>query len=211
MRAETIPPLEEILGGRKLAMETGDEIETTAYFYFCNKLVECVAGKKEWKKEKSKLLISKSCITVSDEAFALLLMVNSWEKFEYIAEHVEIECKDNVPETRYTEKKGRNKKLQGWSSVGIDKFNQLCEMVKKDRTSAEGIEFEQDFLAYHEAEVLRKKGGSDEAAEDENESEDEDDASPVLRATAAYNHLQELLEIESDGDDDLGLGETENI
>ena len=34
-------------------------------------------GKKKWKVKKSKVFISDSCATISDKAFALLLMVNS--------------------------------------------------------------------------------------------------------------------------------------
>ena len=44
-------------------------------------------------------------------------MANSWDKFEYLAENDEINDKNDIPETLYTEKKGRNKKCK----VGVAK------------------------------------------------------------------------------------------
>ena len=59
MRTGKMPALDEVLGGRKGAMAHNGPIETTPYYFFCNKIVECVAGKKEWKTQKAKVLISR--------------------------------------------------------------------------------------------------------------------------------------------------------
>jgi hypothetical protein len=152
MRRDIMPKLADILGGRILAMQSEgriDEVGKRPYFFFCNTILECVAGKKAWKVQKKKRKISNSCVTVSDEAFALLLVINSWEKFEFMADNPQSEARSsNVPPTNYTEKKGRNKKMQGWSQKGIDKFNSLCEMVVKDRQSVSGKQPVRDrFLA----------------------------------------------------------------
>jgi len=194
MRANKMPQLADMVGGRRAAMAKGGEItskEKYPFFYFCNSIVECVAGKKEWKNQKSKKLISESCITVSDEAFAILLMQNSWAKFEYIAEHCDFDEKKNLPETLFTEKKGRNRKLQGWSETGIDKFNQMCAMVEADRASAAGKLFEADFLKYHEDKAKDEKSNA--ADDDDDESDGEAGASQVVKkARFVYNHLKDL-------------------
>ena len=127
------------------------------FFFFCDTVLECTAGKKEWKLQKYKLEISASCATVSDEAFALLLLVNSWDKFEFLSESDMRDVGSDAPPTLFTEKRGRNKKMQGWSNQGIDKFNQLCQFVIADRSSAEGQKFEMEFLEHQKAKLLLKK------------------------------------------------------
>ena len=191
MRIDKMPMLEEILGGRRLAMEKGGTMKEGGkfpFFYFCNKILECVAEKKKWKVEKHKLLISASCVTVSDEAFAMLLMINSWDKFEYLADHPEIEDKATVPSTKFTEEKGRNRKLQGWTREGINTFNKLCQDVMEDRASKEGKRFELEFKSYHAAEELKQKTKLD---VDESGSESDDE---VEESTQRYvfNHLKDL-------------------
>jgi hypothetical protein len=206
-----MPRLEDILGGRRYAMENGGDMAEPgkyAYFYFCNTILECVAGKKLWKKQKKEKLISKSCVTVSDEAFALLLMTNSWDKFEYFADNPEIEEKQDIPATMYTEKKGRNKKMQGWSQEGITKYNRLCDFVVQDRLSAAGIKFEKEFLKYHTDAVLRSK--MVDAAQLDDEDNEEDESTNGVQQ--AYNHLEEMCnknddESNDDGDMDL-IGES---
>jgi hypothetical protein len=189
IRLGRMPDLEDILGGRKAAMDNikNCNIENSAYFYFFDKIVECVAGKKEWKAQKAKVLINKSCVTVSDEAFALLLMVNSWDKFEYLGENPEIDDKNDIPETLYTEKKGRNKAMQGWSRQGIDKFNMLCDLVVKDRSGSQGPKFDEAFMEYHEMKLLADRGGQEEGSDVE---EDNDDG--VNGTLNAFHQLQEM-------------------
>jgi hypothetical protein len=193
MRANKMPQLAHIVGGRRAAMAKGGEITGPGkypFFYFCNSIVECVAGKKEWKNQKAKKLISESCITVSDEAFAILLMQNSWAKFEYIAENCDFDEKKNVPETLFTEKKGRNRRLQGWSETGIDNFNELCAMVEEDRKSAAGKLFEAEFLKYQEDKAKDDK--SNVVEEDDGESDGEGTEPVVKKARFVYNHLKDL-------------------
>jgi hypothetical protein len=195
MRADKMPLLNDILGGRARAMEKGggNVTETGKYpfFFFCNTVLECVAGRKEWKKEKAKLLVSESSVTVSDEAFALLLMVNSWDKFEYLAESDGEPNKDDTPTTVYTEKKGRNKKLQGWTTQGINHFNQLCKFVATDRESEAGIEFEKEFLRYQQNEMVRKKAALGASGNDEQGDENCGCQSP--NRGQAWNQLSELV------------------
>ena len=194
---QRMPKLTDILGGRVLAMANGGTMTgqgKRAFFYFCNQILECVAGKKKWKAEKSKTVISKSCATVSDEAFALLLMVNSWDKFDFMSSNAYSDSeKEMTPSTMFTEKKGRNKKLKGWSLEGFDKYNQLCAHVQKDRESVQGVQFEQEFLQYQKSEKMRKALAEADGEDSEGESDNEGDENvpATKRARVAYNHLKD--------------------
>jgi len=212
MRQDIMPELDEILGGRQLSIEKANEMEfcETPYFFFCNTILECVAGKKTWKVQKKKKKISRSCVTVSDEAFALLLLVNSWEKFEYMAENPQCDTKAMLPATKFTEKKGRNKKMQGWCHSGIATFNQLCGKVVEDRNSVKGKEFEVNFLQYHKDELVRMKAGN--VGKGSNEDGEEEGQGTVRQPIRAYNQLQEMLEDdESDDDEGNQVGDSEIV
>lgn len=195
-----MPELDDILGGRVAAMAKGGAVNGQGkfqFFFFLNTVLECVAGRKEWKAEKTKLLVSKSCVTVSDEAFAMLLLVNSWDKFQFIASNPDNKDKNELPSTRYTEKKGRNKKFLGWSQEGINHFNQLCKFVMEDRSSDAGKDFEKEFLQYHQDEMIRKKAAGAGFDCDENEVQDDDDGSLSQQHQQAYHQLDELCDMES--------------
>ena len=204
-----MPRLEDIMGGRVLAMTNGGAMKEKGklpFFYFCNHILECVAGKKKWKAERHKVLITNSCATVSDEAFALLLMVNSWEKFEYLSDESNKAGVDKeAPSTMFTEKKGRNRKLQGWSLEGIDKYNKLCDHVKKDCESKEGKLFELEFRQYQvEAMKLRGLAIAEEEGNDSDEEGNENEPA-AKRQRKAFNHLEDDDEPASGGAKDTSV------
>jgi hypothetical protein len=203
-RQDSMPKLDDILGGREYSVDSITDLtklSETPYFFFCNTILECVAGKKAWKIQKKQKKISKSCVTVSDEAFALLLLVNSWDKFEFIADHPQCEAKGDFPATLYTEKKGRNKKMRGWSQEGIANFNHLCDCVVKDRQSENGKHFETAFLKFHTNEQLRIKAGI--IASEACDGEETEQIESTVQPRNAYNQLKEMCDQESkeDGDD----------
>ena len=45
---------------------------------FCNQFLSCVTGKHDWKRQTNSELI-REFATISDEAFALLILENIWE------------------------------------------------------------------------------------------------------------------------------------
>jgi hypothetical protein len=51
------------------------------WFWFADKVVECVAGKRVWGKQKTMNTLTET-VTASDEAFALLVLVNNWDKWK---------------------------------------------------------------------------------------------------------------------------------
>jgi Ran GTPase-activating protein (RanGAP) involved in mRNA processing and transport len=134
-----------------------------------------------------------------------VLLVNSWDKFEYLAEHAESGNKVDLPTTRYTEKKGRNKKMQGWSQEGIKRFNDFCVFVKADRESKLGEEFEKAFLKFHQDEAVRKKAVR---SSGEDEEDDDDEEMGEEPKEMAWNQMQELSEMNDDdgNGDDMPMG-----
>ena len=71
MKQQTMPQLKDILGGRKQAVLNYQVVEQEhsqldAFGFFCYNILECAAGKQEWKLEKVRKTVSTSYVTVSD-------------------------------------------------------------------------------------------------------------------------------------------------
>jgi hypothetical protein len=95
--------------------------------------------------------------TVSDEAFALLLLENSYDRwFDLYTSNPEgvmqqrgikqrhfqsdvptLYTRGGIKYNKYQSKEGEKK---GWSDGGIIRFNELFEMVKRDRTANSNFE-----------------------------------------------------------------------
>ena len=79
--------------------------------------------------------------SVSDEAFAMLLIENNAKDFEYIYdEQIEkVKRKDSKP--KYTKVSAYNAdvKFQGWHQKGVRRYNELVKQVKKNRLSNRSI------------------------------------------------------------------------
>ena len=146
------------------------EREKEAFYWFMSEFMECICGVRLWKHARRSMLISDAkdvagckIVTKSDEAFGLLLIDNYMEKWkrklvEEEGERVEEgsdsaneERSDTVPkrkrvEAKYTTKrKGNTCKYGGWSMEGMTRFNELYDIVKKDRASPKAKEMEESF------------------------------------------------------------------
>jgi hypothetical protein len=182
MKIDEMPALEDIEGLRCGGMdETKDgwEDRKNAYFYFVEHILECVAGKKEWKKDKYSCKIS-AAVSISDEAFALLLLSNSWEVFfEYALGNCEAGQKDEQKvKPKYTGKRGGSRRFEGWTRDGIAAYNRLCMQIVEDRRSTMGDLFEIEFLDY-----MREKRGMKRKRSAENREE--------CRALRSWNEDEE--------------------
>jgi hypothetical protein len=126
--------------------------EKEAFLWFAGELLECVCGKRAWgTRKKYRATISdatandtgKFIVTVSDEAFALLLYdayIHKWIKRYHEDRRGEPRSKRIVG--KYTQTDGASTEYGGWGEEGIHRFNQLCEMVKEDRNSRNAVEAE---------------------------------------------------------------------
>jgi len=113
-----------------------------SYTQFCNIALSAVTGKNDWKKNSGTQKISEF-VTVSDEAFALLLLENSWEVWLDMSKKAKLgeaigKVKRHNSEggglmTKYTTNGAYVKKNLGWSIEGRRRFVDLVKQVKHDR------------------------------------------------------------------------------
>jgi hypothetical protein len=115
-----LPMLDEILKLRQLPRNSNNR----AFTFIVEHLAGAVIGQRKWKTGRCYTTLSKS-MSVSDEAFMLLLLENQYEMW-----------KDSettrVGRGKYTEN-APNKKFCGWSKDGIRRFNQLHVQVRDNR------------------------------------------------------------------------------
>jgi hypothetical protein len=130
-----LPMLEDILEGRKAPLG--------AYKFFADYIIECVAGKREWKKQRETITMA-SATSPTDEAFALLLLENSYDRWRAMAESEDGTSREV---TKYTRGKstGGSRKYEGWTEEGRTRFNELVKFVRKDRL--DNIEWDNSYLA----------------------------------------------------------------
>jgi hypothetical protein len=142
----TIPALtmKEFLEGRK---------NSDAYSVFMERFLPCVTMKTSWDRRLATAdpdctKNMKSLCTVSDEAFALLLLENSYDRWLDIfttnkgavmqQRGVRQRGFQSDTPTLYTsggikyDKADVTKAVKGWSDMGIERFNCLFEQVKQD-------------------------------------------------------------------------------
>jgi hypothetical protein len=127
------------------------------YQWFCKDLLPCVVGAKLWHKKHNKELIG-TIATCSDEAFALVILENNYERWMAVARwHVnnanmatEDKAPKNFPGSLYTnsglsKKNGRSCCLQGWARKGYLRFNALYNQVSRD--CRHRVQFENELLS----------------------------------------------------------------
>ena len=107
---------------------------------FCNYFVPCIVGKAAWKRTKAMFVISK-IMTVSDEAFLLLVLENNWDLWMEMAEH-DRAVKDCQQKPKYTNAKGNGRTIKGggWMDEGLHRYNEIHEMVVKARKENKRVE-----------------------------------------------------------------------
>ena len=119
---------------------------------FVENFLACVVGKVQWKRNVKKNLITKFT-TNSDEAFALLVLENGWDEWIKIDAHEHFISKRGLNEEKtrkvvgggcYTAEAKGSIWFGGWKEEGVLRFNELCEIVKKDR--AENGSFDLRYL-----------------------------------------------------------------
>ena len=105
------------------------------YGQFCGTFLRCVVGDSVWRGNHLHKPLG-DFVTPSDEAFALLLIENSYERWIDMWENDNKKTSD-VP-AKYTNagvsnKDGRTRKYCGWSKPGVTRFNELNLAVGRSR------------------------------------------------------------------------------
>ena len=115
-----LPTLEEILKLRQAPRLNNN----TTFTFIVEHLAGAVIGQRKWKTTRCYAPLTKH-MSVSDEAFMLLVLENHYELWI----HSET---TKVGRGKYTEN-GPNKKFCGWSKAGMRCFNKLLEEVRTNR------------------------------------------------------------------------------
>jgi len=149
------------------------------FFWFASEALPCVAGKTTWGVQKYYERISTATrehgapqeftVTVTDEAFCLLLLHNKlseWiESYErktargleeqVAAREEEVgrggqakAVKQRKRKGKYTSSTGGNSEYGGWSNTGLAHYKRLKEEVIKDRIGPHAAKAEEDLLKY---------------------------------------------------------------
>jgi hypothetical protein len=109
-----------------------------ALYFFFDDLVPCVAGQKVWTlREKAIKLISeaKKVVSVLDEAFTILALMNYWERWT------------GNGTARWTDSKaGGNYQYMGWADAAYLQFDELCKRICEQRQTRLNKKLEQMYL-----------------------------------------------------------------
>jgi hypothetical protein len=122
-----------------------------AYALFFDRFIKCMGKKTTWSARLADAKSEKGICTKSDEAFALLLLENNFDRWIDIFDrndgNVAVrrgqkkrKFESDVP-TKYTKgghvylDTNKTKEEKGWSSTGIERFNSLFDKVQVDRNS----------------------------------------------------------------------------
>jgi hypothetical protein len=105
---------------------------------FFDRLLPCVPGKKVWtNRDKMRSTITNGGkISITDEAFTELCILNYWEKW--------IEKK----EAKWTDSRGGNSHFKGWSNDAYDKYGEICMRIQARRNTEESKALEFVFDDY---------------------------------------------------------------
>ena len=108
-----------------------------AFYLFFDELVPCVAGRKVWTlREKATKLISeaKKIVSVLDEAFTILALMNYWERWLHQGT------------ARWTDSRAGNYQYMGWMDEAYNQFDVLCKRIREQRQTAINRKLEQMYL-----------------------------------------------------------------
>jgi hypothetical protein len=130
--------------------------EKEAFQWFVGELLECVVRKTIWGKKKYQARISEAVyanttdkiVTVSDEAFGLVLYENYIDKWitKYHNPSTHGEGRGKKILGKYTRSSVGYTEYGGWSEEGVLRFNELCSLVEEDRRSRNAREAEEQVM-----------------------------------------------------------------
>mgnify|MGYP003396388388 CR=1 FL=1 len=125
-----LPTLQEILKLRQSPRNSNNK----AFTFLIENLAGAVIGQRKWKTTRCYAPLTKH-MSVSDEAFMLLVLENQYELW------MNSET-TKVGRGKYTEN-GPNKKFCGWTNEGMRRFNKLIEEVRTNQNKLYSKEVEE--------------------------------------------------------------------
>ena len=119
------------------------------YSSFSDHFLRAVVGNRKFDQDKRSCLLS-NLVTVSDEAFAILVCENNIEK--WIDMHKRNDRKQSNVVPKYTNggksnnSNGTSKRNKGWSMLGTKRYVELYQVVTMWRKQNERRIFEEEYL-----------------------------------------------------------------
>ena len=139
--------MDKILKGRKNQEE---------YDRFCKYILPCVAGKKVWDKSAMTTQHMSSLVDLSDEAFALLCLVNGCDRWDEVFEIEQEEEQDKIEkamESRLQKDEGKGGEASaGKEKDGQDKAGEATAGTDKDGQDKDTNDKEDDSEGPEDAE-----------------------------------------------------------
>ena len=124
--------------------------------FFCLHMLVPVVTKRAWRSLSChKELSDPGFVSLSDEAFALLVLENNWDFWVAQAKDKEASMVDHPP--LYTNDSKKVGKGKGWSELGRTRFNELGQQVVLDRQQDHAKAFEVAFLEAAKEKVTGKR------------------------------------------------------
>ena len=128
-----------------MKMQSENNVKYADFIYY---FVSAVVGKTEFKKNCCNSLLS-NYASVSDEAFAIFSLENNYDTW------MDMGLTNNTKTSNVPQKYTNGGKSQGnvatsqhnkgWSDEGLRRFNELFELVEKNRVSPNAHAFEEEF------------------------------------------------------------------
>lgn len=110
---------------------------------FCDEFLRCVVGKLSWRDRVCSDYVS-DFSTPSDEALALLILENSWDRWEQIYD-MDGDYRKATISTRWTSDSHQASPYAGWNLEGRERFNELHQIVIRDRNTDYALPVEEKY------------------------------------------------------------------
>lgn len=122
---------------------------------FCDEFLRCVVGKLVWRDRVCYETVS-DIATPSDEALTLLILENSWDRWEQIYE-MKGDYRKATIATKWTSDPHQASPYSGWTVEGRERFNELRQLVLRDRSEDYCSMVEEHYQQKKQEEQLNRK------------------------------------------------------
>lgn len=140
-----------------------------AYDFVYDCVLRCVVGKAQWKALLKNGSNISNIVSVSDEAFCLLVLDNGWDRWtKIVKENITCSKKCRKMKSKYTnENRIGPIMFDGWKIEGLEKYNDYVYQVLVDRETHPDYDSEYTAkLAYKNGKKMNQESTTNETAEE---------------------------------------------
>jgi hypothetical protein len=154
---DSIPTVADLLLVRHQPYDEAPESIQNAFLWMAENIMQDVAGRKNWNCQVKSKGLMRNCVTVSDEAFAILLLDNNMEKWREQVEEKEDQENQNGGGTTVTTKYTASGRM--WSRKGMSRFVEIYNVVSEGRAADKNrtTTWDAKLREMWKAEILGKK------------------------------------------------------